>query len=533
MSLLDKYRIKKSIDTVISSPDSNNPETAQAIAKLKEFDRATIPKLIEVLASPTVPAPLIDLLASFVCNDTLQLYVKELGHSDHRVVAGVTRLLSTSRNFNPNSLLEYFSNPKISTSALTQILTHHKETLTGEAILGLLDIMNQDTRSVILRLLDEVATESMVSVLIPLTTADDWIMRLSIVRILGRFDTPEVQQTLVALLKDPHKSIRQTALGALASSKNPANIGSICQLLRDPDLTVQSKAIEVVIQTNAPQTVQYLLELLQDDSEYVRRGAVEILNAIGDTSAIKDLLGVLRDKDWWVRVRAADALGTIGGPAVIDAVLELIKDEDEFIRRCAVEILNTIPDDHAFNALVQALHDEDWWVRERAIDALTQLGDARAVPALLALLGKDAKTNGVAIKALAALGDASTLPPLLAMLKSSESGVPQEVLQALVALATEQHAAIVQDAIQDVSQSATGSLKEAANASLKALIDKFGDQRSMPQARAPQSMRDGQQRQPAISAAEIDSCLASQDDLSQVQAAPRDLPRTPTTNGDN
>jgi serine/threonine-protein kinase len=476
MGVISSFKVRKSINILLSSSNLYDPQVVQAIDYLKEVGPNAIPKLLDTLENKHAPNVIKQLLTMLVRDDTLPLYVKELGHSNAQKVAGVANILSDSNTYNPNQLIDYCTNSKVSQTALTQILTHHKDRLGPQAIQSLLARMDKDSRTSILRFVEQAATKSMIPILLPWLQTDDWITRLSMARILGRFPTREGESALLQLLGDPHKSIRQIALEGLSNINNPDHVGAICKLIRDDDLSVQNKAIETVVRMKAPHTVPHLLELLQDESEYVRRGAVEVLNAVADTSAIKDLLGVLRDQDWWVRVRAADALGTIGGPAVVEAVLDLIQDEDPFIRRSAVEILNTTSDERTFDALVNAVaNDPDWWVRERAIDALAQLGDARAVPVLLPLLSQDAEVARVAMRALAMIGDPSAIYPLIGMLQSSDRGVIKEALQALSALTQEGQAADVQQSIAEVKQRGDASVSDLAKATLKALVKRLGD----------------------------------------------------------
>jgi len=476
MGVFTSLKVRKSINLLLSSSSLYDPQVVKTIDYLKEAGDSAIPKLLDTLENKHAPDVIKQLLTTLVRDDTLPLYVKELGNSNAQKVAGVANILSDSKTYDPNHLIDYCTNSKVSQTALTQILTHHKDRLGPQAIQSLLARMDKDSRTSILRFVEQAATKSMIPVLLPWFQTDDWITRLSVARILSRFPTREGESALLQLLSDPHKSIRQTALEGLSNINNPDHVGTICKLIRDDDLSVQNKAIETVVRMKAPHTVPHLLELLQDESEYVRRGAVEVLNAVADTSAIKDLLGVLRDQDWWVRVRAADALGTIGGPAVVEAVLDLMQDGDPFIRRSAVEILNTTSDERTFDALVNAVaNDPDWWVRERAIDALAQLGDARAVPVLLPLLSQDAEVARVAMRALATIGDPSAIYPLIGMLQSSDRGVIKEALQALSVLTQEGQAADVQQSIAEVKQRGDASVSDLAKAALKALVQRLGD----------------------------------------------------------
>jgi serine/threonine-protein kinase len=375
-------------------------------------------------------------------------------------------------------LLDSLQRPDAPRARLAEILSSRKQDLDPQAVLRLLDTIDKENRILVLRLVDEVATESLVPDLVGRTTSEDWLVRLYTARTIARFDTDAARDALTALLADPHKTVRQAALEGLARIRDQVDVGAICALLRDPDLTVQAKAIETIIQINEPRAVRHLLDILQDESEYVRRAAVEVLNRIGNTDAVKDLLGALRDRDWWVRVRAADALGTIGGPKVIEAVLALVNDKDEFIRRCAIEILNaTRPragDERAFASLVTALDDPDWWVRERAIDALAGLGDTRVVPELLRVMDRDAQAAPVAIRALASLGDTRAIRPLLEQLKRQEKPIRAEAIRALAALTDAQHAGMVQEALAGLLRGVSGELGDLTGQSLRALVARYG-----------------------------------------------------------
>ncbi len=478
MGVLDSYKVNRAIHSLLFSLDLPKPERQQALATVKELAGRAVPRLIELLADPQPPQATSDLLVMLLDNATLPHFLGGLSGPNTLLTSRVVEVLCRGTAYDPNRLLDLVQDSEAPKARLVEILSRKKKELDPKALLRLLSAVDKESRTLVLRLVDEAATESLVPELIRLSASEDWLTRLYVTRTLQRFRTEAVRDTLTALLRDPHKTVRQAALEGLAGMKLPLDLRAICALLRDPDLTVQAKAIETIAQVNDPRAVQYLLDILQDESEYVRRAAVEVLNQVGNTSAIKDLLGALRDRDWWVRVRAADALGTIGGPKVIEAVLELVKDRDTFIRRCAIEILNTtcakIQDDRAFSSLAESLNDDDWWVRERAIDALAGLGDTRAVPKLLEMIERDVKAAPVAIRALASLGEPKAIRPLLAHLRSQEKPVRLETIRALAALANESHAEIIQHALTEVLRGAPEDLRALADQSLRTVTAKFG-----------------------------------------------------------
>ena len=479
MGVLDSYKVNRTIEGLLSTQEVPAAERRQALAQLAQLAGRAVPRLIEMLADPQGPAEVSELLLGLLNDTTLPLFVAGISSPDSRVASRVAEVLRRGSGYDPTRLLTFLQSPEASKARLAELLSAKKDLLDPQALLRVLDTIDKEQRTVVLRLVEEAATESVVPELSRRTASEDWLVRLYLARTLARFSNEAARDALTALLGDPHKNVRQAALEGLAGMRIPVDVAAVCGLLRDPDLTVQAKAIETIAQLNDPRVVHHLLDILQDDSEYVRRAAVEVLNQVGNTDAIKDLLGALRDRDWWVRVRAADALGSIGGPKVVEAVLALVRDKDEFIRRCAIEILNTTRaqggEERTLNSLVGALDDEDWWVRERAIDALARIGDRRAVPALLKVLERDSKAAPVAIRALAGLGDAQAIPALLAQLRRQDRSTRAEAIRALAALADEGHAEAIQRALAEARRGGADEVRDLADQALRTLSARFGE----------------------------------------------------------
>ena len=485
MGLLESFQTNKAISVLLSDQAATTSESKQAFTRLKKIGPSAIPKLIDACSLSQNTKAIESLLANFVSDRILDLYIKGLT-GNQQTVATIIRVLSKATTYDPNLLSEYFSDNDTSKQALADILLSHKDRVELRQIIGLLDKVSASTRPVLYRLLDKIVKEDAIPLLINKTSSNEPMVRSYLASLISRFDSSEVQTTLREMLQDPNKNVRHAALQGLSNLGAIESVESIAQLLKDPDITVQGKAIETMIHINAPNSVKYLIDVLQDESEYVRRAAVEVLNEVGDESAIKDLLNALRDADWWVKIRAADALGSIGGPRVFEAVLNLIKDKDEFMRRTAVEILNTSKDIRAFDRLVEALNDEDWWVRERAVDALASIGDKRAVDPLVKMLKHSPKASQVVIRALATLGDKRAIEPIVQHLNSnSELNSRKEALQALQVLADEETANTVQSAVTQLLESPNPELNTAAAVAMKTLVTKFGKSPSINDGTSP------------------------------------------------
>ena len=517
MSVLSGFQAKRAIAVLLTENAAATPEGKRAAIKLKQIGEPAIPKLIEALGETDYPAVIEQLLLGFVRNSTLDAFLNGLSSDNENIVTGVTRVLSRSRDFEPNQLFEKLEHPDISKSALCEILNAHADRVKPNILLGQLDHVSSKVRPLLYRLLDKVADEKLLPDIIRRLDAKQPMVRAHLIKVIARFDEPSSLNALIRALKDPNKAVRQAALQGLATMQQPAAVEAICQLLGDPDLTVQAAAIETLVKIRAPNTVKHLVTILQDESEYVRRAAVEVLNEIGDQNAVKDLLNALRDVDWWVKVRAADALGAIGGPMVFDAILALITDKDEFLRRTAVEILNNSKDPRAFDRLIEALRDEDWWVRERAVDALSEIGDERAVPHLIEMLEENPEAGQVVIRALQNLGDKRAINPLLQQLENSDDNVRKEALRALQTLTDEENAGRVQEAATRLMEVGRDEVCGVASETVQTLISRYGDRTTR-----------------IIDTAGSRDIDDGNDEPTQIAAAPKDLPPSgPQTSSPN
>jgi serine/threonine-protein kinase len=463
MGLFDKYRIKKAIDTLLSAPNLASPEAAQAAQKLQQIGQPALPKLIEALSAGRNYETIVCVLAAMLQHDTLSIYIDALTHApSRRVEAAILEALGRGDKYDPNKLLELFTNAKISREHLEKVLIAQQHKLRPEALLRLLNTTNSSTHEAIFRLINHMATEAIVPELIPRLSTDDGDLRYNIARTLCRFKTSAVHNTLGRLLTDPHKDIRFLAFHTLLAMRNPLEMETLCQLLRDPEARIQDKALSI------------LLEYLQHESEEMRRRAVVGLSAAGDVGVLRNLFKALKDKDWRCTVRVADALGTYGGVTIVETVLVLLKDEDVSIRRCALEIFQTMKDERTFNLLIEALKNKE--NREHAMEALAAMRDNRAVPVIVKMLDEDAETSLLAIRALVAFGEPHTIHPLIAQLQRQDKTIRQEVLRALLALTTAEYAPYVMQTVMSWRGSDDEDLKQLANRIATDLIKRFGQQ---------------------------------------------------------
>ena len=382
MSFLASFRSDQVLSQLVAEPDPASPEAQKLVEKLKKAGSKVVPKIIDALAlsDKSHTMVLVDILGSLVDDKNLDMYREGLADGNERVVSGTAWALSSSTDYNPNSLLDFFDDDEVSKAALIEVLRVHKQDLSVHELLQRAYDCEPKEKAAIFRIIEETVKPDMVPDLIARMGGKDPVIKIHLMNLLAKFDKSGINNAIESQLKDPNKMVRSAALSALGTRGANINVDKVAALLTDPDLDVQGKAVDVLIAAKHPDTIQYLVNALKDESEYSRRAAVEVLNEIGTEESVKDLLDAIKDDDWWVRSRAGDALAEIGGPRVVDSVVSLIGDKDEDIRRTAIEILNATKSDRAEEHLIKATDDSDWWVRERAVDALTKIGSTKALP---------------------------------------------------------------------------------------------------------------------------------------------------------
>ena len=477
MNILSNFRADQQITQLMSENDPTSKNALNLMQRLKKAGPKAIPKLIDALAMSDKSHTMmfVDILTSLIDDKTLIQFREGLADGNERVVKGTAWALSGSTAYNPNSLLDFFDDHEVSKPALIEILRVHKDDLNVHELMQRAYELDTKEKAALFKIIEETTRPEMVPDLVARMGGKDPAIKIHLINLLSKYDSPDINKALETQLKDRNKLVRSAALGALADRPGNVSIAAVSALLTDADLDVQGKAVEMMIKMKHPETVKYLADALKDESEYARRSAVEILNEVGNADSIKDLLTVLKDDDWWVRSRAGDALAEIGGPKVVSSVVALINDKDEEIRRTAIEILNATKDETAVAALIKATDDEDWWVRERAIDALSKIGSTKALPKLESMLGKNAKTDPVLIRAISKIGNYRHIAKIVPMLKRPERDIQVEAIKALSHLANEKHAETVRGFLVKIKQSQDAAIINIADGALKDLDARFSE----------------------------------------------------------
>ena len=460
MGLLDNFRIKKSINKLLSLRSPKDPEMSRVVERLEQMGDAVIPHLIEALSTAKHRENVVSALVGFVNNSTIPTFLSALSSATPRTAEGLLSVLTQATTYDPNQLVSLFANPNLPGNGLEQLFLRHTAAVQPQALLHVLPTTSPEHHAVILRLVEQVATEDIVPELLHHLRTDDRSVRFSIVRILCRFNTGAVQESLVRLLSDPHKPIRLQALEGLVAMKAIFDTEPLCHMLNDSEPAVQRQALDV------------LLHMLFDESEVARQRAVDGLNAVGNTSIVKQLFIAIKGQEWWVTLRIAEAMGMHGGPKLIEAALKLLHDQDRFLSQCAFEIMHSLKDEQAIAALISIFQDDQF--RDRAASAIAALEDKRAVPLFLRMLERDDESALVATRVLIAFKEPQAISPLLDQLTSANKELIKETLRALAVLTNAEYAPEVLQSVMAIRDTADDDIKELANKMATTIIKRFG-----------------------------------------------------------
>jgi len=137
VSLLGGFRADQLIAQLAAEPQPDSPAAQRLVAKLKKVGPKVIPKAIDALAlsDKSHTMVFVDVLSSLVSDKTLEAFREGLADGNERVVSGTSWALSSSINYNANSLLEFFDDPEVSKHALIEVLRVHKQDLSVHELL--------------------------------------------------------------------------------------------------------------------------------------------------------------------------------------------------------------------------------------------------------------------------------------------------------------------------------------------------------------------------------------------------------------
>lgn len=239
---------------------------------------------------------------------------------------------------------------------------------------------------------------------------------------------------LGACLAAPELSVQEAASAVLATIADARVLAPLVKALKSHDWIVRMHAAKALGRVKDLEAIASLIPLLQDKVKAVREETTTALAVIGDAS-IPSLLTALSHTEWVARLHAVEALGKMRSPAAVEPLLfVLFNDADSAIREDAIRALGEIGDGRAVEFLFAAMKEKG--LRPLAVEALGRIKDPRAVPRLVEVVqgtnrpdesrpvagcgdrwDEEMTTMGAAVRALGAIRDPATIPTLVGALQ--------------------------------------------------------------------------------------------------------------------
>lgn len=217
------------------------------------------------------------------------------------------------------------------------------------------------------------------------------IHRCIAAKALGRIQTNEAVQTLIAALLDEDEDVRADAADALARIGDPASEKQLLEnLIGDPSRDVKLSAIEALANLGSKEVVPWLVrmvsgrddEIIWDDADYYAGGwddwtdvqikAIEALVVLGNEDSVLAISEAIRDEEGQDLDQVGfNALARLGGKGLKE-LAGFMKDPNERRRRRATSVLIANDGPIADAAFLQALEDKAPAVRLAAGEALAK-----------------------------------------------------------------------------------------------------------------------------------------------------------------
>ena len=389
-------------------------------------DRSIAPRLVSLLADPTLRAPVIDALGELGEDDVVAPLVRTLND----VAEDATTVAAALASIHPRAERQYGAGSGIEdvvSSKMTDSGVRHLLAALGAAtppqmpavvtVLGWLHSPEVD-RALTCLLGDAeargLAVEALarhgrrvVPLLLEQLDAGDRATRLAAITALGRVADHRATAALLRGLDDDDAQVLVATAGALARIADPAAFEPLVVLVSHRDSAVRIAAIGALNSIGHPDMPRRIVAMLADRDARTRESAVRIAGYFGYRETSDQLLAAATlDTDESVRRAAIEHLAYLDDPRVVPVLATVMQRESARTRVSAVRALARLDDPAATAALRQALDDQDSWVRYHAIRGLGARRDAGAADALVRLADEDRATpvRIAAVEAAGAIG---------------------------------------------------------------------------------------------------------------------------------
>ncbi|NEP77537.1 MAG: HEAT repeat domain-containing protein [Okeania sp. SIO3B3] len=132
------------------------------------------------------------------------------------------------------------------------------------------------------------------------------------------------------LLNDPEPDVQAAAADALGALKLTETFDDLQQVYQNtPEWIVKMSIVAVVGGMGEPRALSLLEDALKSDNELIQTMAISALGELGNPEAVPFLTPFATNSDWQMRYRLVQALHKLGGPQAEQVIAELANDRVE------------------------------------------------------------------------------------------------------------------------------------------------------------------------------------------------------------
>ena len=241
MNFITAIQADRLISQIREEADPTSPTAKKAFEKLGKLGNGAVPKILEALATADKRQTVeyVELLSGLINDKTLPLITRGLADPEQKTVQGTAWALSSSRRYNVNRLVDLLGEDDISKPAVIEVLTAHKDRINVRQLLGQIYYLQPSEKTAVFKLIEDVMSEELIPDLLSRMDGKDPVVKMHLVHLLAKFDTPEVSKALIEQLKDANKLVRQAALAAIAKSNIKVEVQTIANLTQTKSVWVQ------------------------------------------------------------------------------------------------------------------------------------------------------------------------------------------------------------------------------------------------------------------------------------------------------
>lgn len=209
-----------------------------------------------------------------------------------------------------------------------------------------------------------------------------------ILETLGKISYKPVSELIIkSFLHHQDLDIRRLAVEVLGSFCDQNSLHWIVAVVNDPHWSVRITALKVLVKIAGPLETQIILDALKDNDYLVRKQAIISLGSLRDVKTISEIVKQLADKE--MNEFACEAILNFGRSALPYLHRFMKRDGSVEIRERVIDLIGKIGESSSVMPLMEILEDPNPNIRLAAIDSLAFCFDSVLLKKLIHIRNYD------------------------------------------------------------------------------------------------------------------------------------------------